>query len=177
VIPRPRFVALLLGVVAAFTAVSSGAAANCNLFGPTEPCDPYLLYPPGQDLRLTIEGRAGGRTPERERGRELKTVRDVFTALRACWRPPDGHDARPGVSVSVRVSFNRDGNMIGQPRFTFVTARAPEQIKQAYRSAAHEALRRCTPLPLSPALGGAIAGRPFMIPYIDLRSPQPGMHI
>ncbi|HEV7983864.1 MAG TPA: hypothetical protein VGP86_13290 [Xanthobacteraceae bacterium] len=43
------------------------------------------------------------------------------------------------------------------------------RLPAAYRSAATDMLDRCQPLPLTAGLGGAIAGRPFIISIIDDR--------
>ena len=46
---------------------------------------------------------------------------------------------------------------------------APPDVKAAYQRAAVDMLNRCTPLPITKELGGAIAGRPFVIPIVDTR--------
>ena len=42
-----------------------------------------------------------------------------------------------------------------------------------YRVAVMEALQRCTPLPFTEALGGAIAGRPLAVPFRTARNFHP----
>jgi hypothetical protein len=77
---------------------------------------------------------------------------------------------RPGMRVTVRLAFTRDGEILGEPRFTFTTPGVSPEVKAAYQRAAVDMLNRCTPLPITKELGGAIAGRPFVIPIIDTRN-------
>jgi hypothetical protein len=76
---------------------------------------------------------------------------------------------RPGMRVTVRIAFTRDGEILGEPRFTFTTPGVSPEVKAAYQRAAVDMLNRCTPLPITKELGGATAGRPFVIPIIDMR--------
>jgi hypothetical protein len=46
--------------------------------------------------------------------------------------------------------------------------------RKTYRDAIDAALARCTPLTLTKGLGGAIAGRPINIRYVDDRGEQQG---
>jgi hypothetical protein len=170
-----RSVALAALPALAVVIIASRALAQpgitCNLLGPRHPCEPYLLYPPGQDLRLTVESRATGANAPASDSDKLDTLRDLFAALRACWAPPPLEDGRAGMEVSVRLSFDRAGNIIGKPRFTYATPAASQEQRELYRRAVIESLERCTPLPLTKGLGGAIAGRPIAIRYIDNRDP------
>ena len=67
------------------------------------------------------------------------------------------------------VSFNREGAILGHPRITYELEQASDNDRLQYRIAVMETLQRCTPLPFTEALGGAVAGRPFAIPF---RNPQ-----
>jgi hypothetical protein len=150
----------------------------CSVFS-RHPCQPDINYGFGQDLRLTIASRtpvqaapsapAPGEKTEPPPERRLDTIRDMFAALRACWVPPAADAARPGTQLSVRLSFKRNGEPVGAPRVTFVSPGTPADVKQTYLDAVTAALKRCTPLPLSPRLGGALAGRPIAIRFIDDR--------
>jgi hypothetical protein len=73
------------------------------------------------------------------------------------------------MEISVRLSFNRAGAILGEPRFTFLTRGVSPQVKATYQRAVVATLNRCTPLRLTPQLGGALAGRPFRIHFIDTR--------
>ena len=102
----------------------------------------------------------------------LDTIADMFGALRACWLPPPQDEARPGMQMSVRLSFTRSGQMIGAPRVTYASPDAPPAARDIYRDAIMAALTRCTPLPFTAGLGGALAGRPIAIRYVDNRNAQ-----
>ena len=102
----------------------------------------------------------------------LDTIRDVSERLQRCWKPPQSF-ARP-VDITVIVSFNREGVILGRPRVTYETEGASDNDRLAYRVAAMEALQRCTPLPFSEGLGGAVAGRPFAVRFWTRNtSPKP----
>jgi hypothetical protein len=139
----------------------------CSVFDP-EPCLPEFDPPIGQDLRLTIESLAetDAAAPERE----LNSIRELFSALRTCWAPPERDRAQRGMTVSVRFAIKRNGEMLGAPRVTYVTPEAPREARDAYREAVSATLARCMPLPLTTGLAGAIAGRPIAIRFIDNRA-------
>ena len=63
------------------------------------------------------------------------------------------------------VSFNREGNILGHPRITYESEQANDNDRLLYRIAVMEALQRCTPMPFTEGMGGAVAGRPFAIPF------------
>jgi hypothetical protein len=177
--------AVALGSVAAMLPPDP-ASAICSVFdkrpcAPTvcsvlrhRPCVPEFEPPIGQDLRLTIESAAvAGESadgPGAAAEHKLNTIRDVFDALRACWVPPPAEEARPGMQMSVRLSFKRSGEIIGTPRVTYATPDASSGVRDAYHHAITAALDRCTPMPFTGGLGGAIAGRPIAIRYVDNRA-------
>ena len=99
----------------------------------------------------------------------LNTLRDLGAALRACWTPPPLEQSRPGMQITVQLSFKRNGELFGNPRVTFETAGASEDERLAYRVAVAKALQRCAPLPFTTALGNAVAGRPFTMRFTDDR--------
>jgi hypothetical protein len=102
---------------------------------------------------------------------QLNTLQDVFSALERCWRTNDPplDQARPGMNVTIILTFTRSGALQGEPRFTYVTREASEETKALYRRAAVAALNACAPLPFTEALGNAVAGHPFAKRFIDLR--------
>ena len=53
------------------------------------------------------------------RDEPINTLKDVIAALRACWAPPPMDQSRPGMEITVQVSFRRDGELMGHPRITF----------------------------------------------------------
>jgi hypothetical protein len=141
----------------------------CSVFRP-HACTPEPIYPFGEQLQLTIESQSASSEPsEPSTPHDLRTIRDVFAALRACWRPPSEDQAKPGTQLSVRMSFKRGGEIFGQPRMTYLTPGTPSNVRNAYWEAVMATFSRCTPLSFSKGLGGALAGRPFAIRFIDNR--------
>jgi hypothetical protein len=103
----------------------------------------------------------------------LNSIKDVVERLHQCWKAPPRSEAKP-MDITVLVSFNRDGAILGRPRITYETEGASDNDRLVYRIAAMEALQRCTPLPFSEGLGGAVAGRPFAIRFWTRKtSPKP----
>jgi hypothetical protein len=99
----------------------------------------------------------------------LNTLKDIGAALQACWVPPPMDQSRPGMQITVLMSFRRNGELFGQPRITFESAGASDDERLAYRIAVAQMLQRCAPLPFTEALGNAMAGRPFRMRLIDER--------
>ena len=101
---------------------------------------------------------------------QLDTLKDVFDKLHSCWEPPPASRASP-MDITVVVSFNREGAILGQPRITYESKNASDNDRLAYRIAVMETLQRCTPLPFTEGLGGAVAGRPFAVPFRTRKRP------
>jgi hypothetical protein len=93
----------------------------------------------------------------------------MFVALRACWVPPSEDKALAGTQMSVRFSFKRTGEIIDRPRITYTSPGAPPETRDLYHEAITAALDHCTPLPFTDDFGGAIAGHPFAVRFIDNR--------
>lgn len=102
----------------------------------------------------------------------VNTIQDIFRHLRTCWRPPSPAKARP-LDITVVVSFNRSGNILGHPRITYESAEASDNDRLQYRIAVMEALQRCTPVPFTDAMAGAAAGRPFAIQFRKQKTSPP----
>ena len=94
---------------------------------------------------------------------------EIGPLLSRCLRMPDYDIARPGMQITVRLAFTRDGAILGEPRFTFSTPGVSPEVRAAYQRAVVDMLNRCTPLPITKELGNAIAGRPFVIPIVETR--------
>jgi hypothetical protein len=101
---------------------------------------------------------------------DLDTIGDLFAELRSCWSPPPPDIAREGMQMSVRFSFKTSGEMIGPPRITFATAGVPADVRDTYLKAINASLSACIPLKFTSGLGGALAGRPIAIRYVDNRA-------
>jgi hypothetical protein len=135
------------------------------------PCIPEIDYPYGENLQLTIETvppqdqAAKYQKPDHD----LDTIGDLFAALRSCWSPPAADDAREGMQMSVRFSFRRSGEIIATPRLTYSTVGVPADTRATYLKAINASLDACMPLKFTGGLGGALAGRPIAIRYVDNR--------
>jgi hypothetical protein len=151
------------------------------------PCMPYYLPPIGEDLRLTIvstdddaAGKDAGaannggdqRTGENATAdnHPLDSISAMFAALRACWVPPPQDEALHGMEYTVRFAFKRDGAIVAPPRVTYASHDAPADVRDVYRDAVNAALKRCTPLHFSAGMGGAVAGRPIAVRFVDNRT-------
>jgi hypothetical protein len=149
----------------------------CSVFN-HGPCIPDIDYPYGENLQLTIqtepsqEDAAKYQKPDHD----LDTIADLFAELRSCWSPPPADAARANMQMSVRFSFKRSGEIIASPRLTYATAGVSTDIRSTYFKAITTSLDACMPLKLTSGLGGAIAGRPIAIRYVDNRELQQSSH-
>jgi hypothetical protein len=139
----------------------------CGVHSPPG-CMPEIFYPLGQDLRLRLDVANPAPQPP-DRDRPLEQLDEIGPVLSKCLQLPPREVARPGMQVTMRLGFSKAGTVLGTPRFTYITHEAPDAVRAAYRSAATGMLDRCQPLPLTAGVGGAIAGRPFIISIIDDR--------
>jgi hypothetical protein len=177
---RPlQVMVLLAAVLAPQAAVAQLEPRRCGVFdGPG--CNPNqcgVLDGPGclaqgtvgagEGMQLTLGTRAAADAKKPDG--ELNTIRDLFTALRACWTPPAPERAHPGMQMSLRFALNRSGGMIGEPRVTFATREVSQDTRDLYRDALTRSLQACMPLPITRSFGGAIAGRPISVRVIDNR--------
>jgi hypothetical protein len=99
----------------------------------------------------------------------VNTISELGAALRACWVPPPLDQARPGMQITVQMTFRRNGELFGKPRITFESPGATDDDRLTYRVAVAEMLKRCAALPFTDAFGNAVAGRPFTMRFIDER--------
>jgi hypothetical protein len=185
-VTRPRWgrgilaLAVPTALAAGIFAMPREAKAVCSVFD-SQPCTPYfcgihsgpgcvpdIFYPLNQDLRLKLDVRNDAPEPP-DRDKPLERLNEIAPVLSKCLRLPPQDLARPGMQVTMRLGFSKGGKVLGAPRFTYITHEAPEDVRTAYRSAATDMLDRCQPLPLTAGLGGAIAGRPFIISIVDDR--------
>jgi hypothetical protein len=88
-------------------------------------------------------------------------VHGIATGIAACWRPPHDDD-----QVTVRVSFTRDGAVIGEPRIVFARSSGGSADNAPLADSMLAAIRECAPLHFSARLGSAIAGQVLDIRFI-----------
>ena len=79
-----------------------------------------------------------------------------------CWQAPRT-DPPQVIEVTVRLSFSRTGVLIGEPRVVYVRPGTQAGLREKIANSVIAAIKACTPLPFTPALGAAIAGRIFAI--------------
>jgi hypothetical protein len=142
----------------------------CSVFN-HGPCIPEIDYPYGENLQVTIQSvpPESDAAKYRKPDHDLDNIGDLFAALRSCWTPPPTDVARQGMQMSVRFSFKRTGEIIAPPRLTFATQGASADTRATYLKAINSSLNACLPLKFSSSLGGALAGRPIAIRYVDNR--------
>ena len=176
----------------------------CGVFH-TGPCFPQYLPPIGQDLRLTIvstddndpanktgndSGGDGTKAPDGGDGTKstdggdvaapepgLDSISALYAALRACWVPPPKDEARHGMEYTIRFALKRDGEVVAPPRVTYTSHDAPAEVRDVYRDAVNAALERCTPLHFTKGMGGAVAGRPIAVRFVDERTISGGKSV
>jgi hypothetical protein len=88
--------------------------------------------------------------------------------LTRCWRAPAGSE---GSSVTVGITLKRDGTMFGQPTITYSKLTGDVDAQKRFVASALAALAACTPVAITDALGGAIAGRRILI-RLESQAPQ-----
>ena len=102
---------------------------------------------------------------------QLDTLRDLFKQLGRCWRSPRLPEGDHGMQITVLVAFNKNGEILGQPRITYESENASDDDRLAYRKTVMETLQRCTPLRFTEGFAGAIAGQPITFRFDDRRKP------
>jgi hypothetical protein len=102
---------------------------------------------------------------------QVNTIGELFARLGSCWKPPPPSLAHPGIDITVIVSFNRAGEILGHPRITYESEQADDNDRLMYRIAVMEALKRCTPMPFTEGMAGAVAGRPFAVQFHNRKLP------
>ena len=101
---------------------------------------------------------------------QVNTIREAIEKIGSCWKPPPASRATP-IDITVVVSFNRAGEILGHPRISYESEQATDNDRLQYRIAVMEALQRCTPMPFTESMAGAVAGRPFAIKFHNRKPP------
>lgn len=94
------------------------------------------------------------------------TLQELYPRLAACWEVPQGLAGFPRTEITARFALRRDGSVIGEPRITFSMQNADQRGRDILTRSTLDAIRRCTPVAITPALGAAIAGRPIALRFI-----------
>jgi hypothetical protein len=122
--------------------------------------------PPSQPESINGVIRRGPGAPP---ANGIDRLQDLFQVLQGCWQAPP-RSGFSGQEVTLRLSFKRNGEILGQPRITFYKPGGRDDQRDAFTRSVREAFERCTPLPFSERFGAAIAGRPFTFRFIDARA-------
>ena len=117
----------------------------------------------------TLAGSAAAQSPSAP----INTLNELEVALLDCWVPPPMEQSRPGMQITVLISFKRNGELFGQPRITFQSGDASDAERASYRTAVAETLKRCASLPFTEALGNGMAGEPLAMRFVDDRERPP----
>jgi hypothetical protein len=88
------------------------------------------------------------------------TLKELSTVLTKCWKPADDF---AGMQVTVRLSLDNGGRLLGQPSIRHSVLGTDETLNAAFVASVLTSLKQCLPANITPQLGGAIAGRPFTL--------------
>jgi hypothetical protein len=98
----------------------------------------------------------------------LNTLVDVQRAVLACWKFPPESEVHGGLELRFILSFKRNGEIFGG-RLTYQDRNFSPEERALYNAALMDAIKLCSPLPITLSLGEAIAGRPFVFTIRDTR--------
>ena len=143
---------LRLSATSLLIALASPACAQST--APSQPANPHPSQPTTR----------APPTPPIQAGAPVNTLQEAFARLFSCWKPPSVAEAIP-MDITVVVSFNRSGAIMGRPRITYESPKATDSDRLVYRVAVMEALQRCSPMPFTETMAGAIAGRPLAVQF------------
>ena len=116
-----------------------------------------------------LSASAAAQSPEAA----INTLTDLEVALLACWVPPPMEQSRPGMQITVLMSFKRNGELFVQPRIVFQSREASQTERSSYRIAVAQTLKRCASLPFTEALGNTLTGQPLTMTFVDNREQPP----
>ncbi|MBL8590274.1 MAG: hypothetical protein JNK46_17200 [Methylobacteriaceae bacterium] len=146
-----------------------------NAYGPNALDDPATL--PGRTRQRLLPapyprlGRPGGAAPGSAPllaqsgapapAAPLTRIEQIGPHVARCWTPP-ADPAKRAIEATLRFSIRRDGALLGPPRIVALKAGSAD-LREEARAAAMRAVAACAPIPVAPALGAAIAGRPILL--------------
>ena len=119
------------------------------------------IGPRGVAIAIFALGLGAQAQPVQAKPPLVTRVHGIATGLAACWRPPHDDD-----QVTVRVSFTRDGALIGEPRIVYARSSSGAADNSGLAQSMLTAVRDCTPLHFSSRLGSAIAGQVLDIRFV-----------
>jgi hypothetical protein len=92
--------------------------------------------------------------------RPADTLADLSRAVGACL---SGTPLATGSRVTIAFMMKRDGSIFGRPRIRYAHLEGDPDAQKRFLEDAERAVDACLPVAVTPALGGAIAGRMFTI--------------
>jgi hypothetical protein len=100
----------------------------------------------------------------------VDNIHGIRLAFWRCWKPPPLDGKREPLDLTFQVSFKRSGELFGKPRaIQFAREITPEERERYYQAVA-AAVERCSQMPFTASMGGAVAGRTFRVTFIDARN-------
>lgn len=102
-------------------------------------------------------------------GTPVATTGELVATLQGCFKPPD-RVAGSQVTVSFRLTGR--GTLQGRPQIASSASITGEGDRRALDAAVLDALRRCTPISLTPAFAASVAGRVLTLRLIGGPPPQ-----
>jgi hypothetical protein len=119
-------------------------------------------------MLMSIELRYDNPRPRGPVG-QVSDLIEIQAALADCWQFPQIDEGRAPVDVIFSVSFKRSGELFGKPRVVKFSREVSQAERERFYQAVVEAVDRCSPMPFTDTMGGAIAGRTLHIRFIDSR--------
>ena len=101
---------------------------------------------------------------------DANTLRQLYEALNNCLSAASIRGA-PGSELTIVFSLRRDGSLLGAPRISFWGLKGTTSEQRDFAKQVANAFDKCLPIPITAALGGAIAGRPLSMRFV-VRPPQ-----
>ena len=98
--------------------------------------------------------------------RMLETLQSVGNYLSRCMEEHGLDHGSAGRDVTLRMSLRRDGYLVGPPKITYLRTIPSEEERNHFVQSLLLALKACLPVPITPSLGGAIAGNPLAIRFL-----------
>ena len=91
------------------------------------------------------------------------TIRDMWSRFQACLgNAPGGNDSKDS-EITIVFALKRDGSLLGRPRIAHSKLVGEPDEQKQFVAHAIASIDNCLPLEITPALGGAIAGRPLAL--------------
>jgi hypothetical protein len=146
--------------------IGRGAAAYLVAALPVLTCATVAF---AQGMLMSIELRSDNPRPRGPVGK-VNDLIQIQAALADCWRFPPVDEGRAPVDVIFTVSFKRSGELFGKPRVVKFSREVSDAERGRFYQAVVEAIDRCTPMPFTDSMGGAVAGRTLHIRFIDSRN-------